>query len=407
MRRFVIYLLAALVVGGALGTLMQRDSGYVLVSYDRMSIETSVWAALFALAALYLVTRGLIYLAIRFFKSRGELKGWNQRRRERGAHRQTVRGLLRLGEGDWAAARSNLVRAAPAAETPLINYLSAARAANELGDGKNRDQYLKAAQESTPGSEIAVSLTRAELQLANGEIEQALATALALRRKSPRHPRLLAVLRDCYVALGDWTAVIDLLAGLRKTMSDDALLELTRQAWTARVGEGQSAVELEDRWETLPKELRGDVELVTAYAEALLQVDATDAAEKLLRRILSHDWDDNLAHIYGRIRSSDPKRQRKAAEGWVKKRPDSAVALLTLGRVCMMNEAWSDAREHLEASLAQTRSAEAHGELGRLFLATGEVERGAEYLALALSERGTVVPNLPLPGVGSGDAEDD
>jgi HemY protein len=403
-RRFVLYVLLALVVGGVLGTLMRRDSGYVLVSYDRLSVETSVWAALFTLVALYFVTRGVIYLATRFFRTGGELKDWNQRRRERGARRQTIRGLLRLGEGDWAAARKSLLAAAPEAETPLVNYLSAARAANELDDSDGRDEYLIAAQETTPCSQIAVSLTRVELQLAKGQVEQALATALELRKESPRHPKVLSLLRDCYVAAEDWPAVIDLLGGLKKTMSDEALLALTRKAWTARVeaaqkedGAAQSAGELEDLWSSLPKELRSDVALVTAYTEALLNVDAIDAAEAQLRRVLNHDWDDGLAGLYGRIRSSDPKHQRKAAEGWLKQRRENAIALLTLGRLNMMNEEWIEARKHLEASLDSAASADVYGELGRLCMALGEVERGAEYLALSLGESGAVVPDLPLP----------
>jgi HemY protein len=392
---------------------MQRDSGYVLVSYDRLSVETSVWSALVALVALYLVTRGLVYLTARFFRTGGDFKGWNQRRRERGARRKTIRGLLRLGEGDWAAARRSLVTAAPEAETPLINYLSAARAANELDDSEGRDEYLRAAQESTPGSQIAVASARAELQLAKGQVEQALATALDLHGESPRHPKVLTLLRDCYVAAEDWPAVIDLLGGLKKTMSGDALLELTRRAWTARVeaagkedGAADSAGELEDLWASVPKELRSDVALVTTYAQALLDADAKDTAEAQLRRALNHDWNDGLAGIYGRLRSSDPKRQRKAAEGWLKKRPDNAVALLTLGRLNMMNEEWIEARKHLEASLDSAASADVYGELGRLYMALGEVERGAECLALSLGESGIVVPDLPLPDAPSTETDE-
>ena len=62
MRRVLIYLVIALVVGGAVGTLMSRDPGYVLVSYADMSLETSLWFALLALIVGYFLLRFIIGL---------------------------------------------------------------------------------------------------------------------------------------------------------------------------------------------------------------------------------------------------------------------------------------------------------------------------------------------------------
>ena len=62
MRRVLTYLVVALVVGGAVGTLMSRDPGYVLVSYENMSLETSLWFALLALIVGYYLLRVVIGL---------------------------------------------------------------------------------------------------------------------------------------------------------------------------------------------------------------------------------------------------------------------------------------------------------------------------------------------------------
>ena len=82
-----------------------------------------------------------------------------------------------------------------------------------------------------------------------------------------------------------------------------------------------------------------------------------------------------------------------AAEGWLKERPNDPRLLLTLGRISLMNEAWSKAREYFETSLRLARSREVYGELGRLCVALGESERGGEYLARATVD----LPSLPLP----------
>jgi uncharacterized protein HemY len=58
-----------------------------------------------------------------------------------------------------------------------------------------------------------------------------------------------------------------------------------------------------------------------------------------------------------------------------------------------MNGQWEKAREYLELSLRMARSPQVYGELGRLCLALGESDRGAEYLRLA----NPGLPDLPMP----------
>src|SRR4051794_17525153 len=121
MRRLLIVLVLALVVGGAVGTLMARDPGYVLISYDEMSFETSLWFALLALIAGYFVLRALLWIASRIVRSGAGVASWQQNRRARVAQARTMRGLMLLGEGDWIAARKALLADAQQLEAPLIN----------------------------------------------------------------------------------------------------------------------------------------------------------------------------------------------------------------------------------------------------------------------------------------------
>mgnify|MGYP001820504021 FL=1 len=97
--------------------------------------------------------------------------------------------------------------------------------------------------------------------------------------------------------------------------------------------------------------------------------------------------------LYGLATGADPERQLVVAEGWVKEKPNDPKLLLTLGRICLMNQAWPKAREYFETSLRLQRSPEVYGELGRLCVAMGDSERGGEYLAHAT----VPLPALPLP----------
>ena len=146
----LLLLLIALMFGGLLGALVIRDPGYVLLAYDEMAVETSLWFAVLLLIVIYFAIRALVFLALRLGRGPVRVRSWSQSRRSRAAQEQTVKGLLLLAEGDWSAARHRLEDAAPRVSTPLVNYLNAARAAHSMGDLAGRDELLRKAQEADP-----------------------------------------------------------------------------------------------------------------------------------------------------------------------------------------------------------------------------------------------------------------
>lgn len=392
MRLAVVTLLAVLVLGALVGVLVARDPGYVLVAYDRMAVETSLWFALVALLAGYLLLRGL-WLVVRWIGGSGtSLKLWSQQRRSRVAQEQTERGLVLLAEGQFAEARKRLESAAPRVQAPLLNYLGAARAAHRSGDLRGRDELLHTAHESAAGSALAVGLTQAELQRADGQWEPCLATLLQLKRREPRHVEVLRMLAECYRHLHDWQAVLELMDDLRKqrVLSDDALRELQLEAWQKRLQSTRDDPLV--LWKAVPRELKREPALAAAAAAALAALDRSAQAEPLLRSALEQTWHADLLNLYGTL-AGDPARQLVVAEGWLKERPNDPDLLLALGRISLMNRAWARAREYLEASLRLRRSAAAQAELGRLCAALGDAQRGAELLAQSVDS----LPDLPLP----------
>lgn len=391
MKLGLLLLVVAVVLGGLIGTLVVRDPGYVLISYGDRALETSLWFALALLAALYLSIRFLIWLISRTTSSTGRFGNWLRRRKGRQARQQTVQGLLLMAEGQWANARKVLVSSAREVGTPLINYLSAARAAHELGDAEGRDELLRLAHESTPGSRFAVGLTQAELQKNAAQWEQSLATLLQLKSTSPRHPQVLLMLAEVYEQLADWQALIELLPELkkRKVLVDAEFNTLAERAWVLRLGQGSAP----DLWNDVPKDLKKTPAVLAAHARALAAAGDSAGAETALRSALRDLWDPTLIGLYGEITGAEPERQLLAAEGWLKERPNDPDLLLALGRICLMNGEWAKAREYFETSLRLQRSPEIYGELGRLCVSLGDAERGGEYLAHA-----TVgLPDLPMP----------
>jgi HemY protein len=410
-RRALIYLVVALVVGGAVGTLMARDPGYVLVTYRDMSFETSLWFALFALIGGYLILRVVVWIGVRIMRSGAGVAAWQQNRRSRIAVERTTRGLVLIGEGDWNGARKALLADAENVDSSLINYLGAARAANEIGDSEQRDALLQQAAESTAGSTLAVALIRAELQMAAGQVREAVETLLAAKSGSPNHPRVLRLLAECYERSGDWGELLALAPELHRRggmPADQWHASLRRWAigffqHPPAGAAAEVAQQLIDQWNALDKDVRSDPELIAACVSALLDVDANAAAESTLSKALKQDWHDNLVALYGRVRLEPADRQIATAEGWLKARPNDPTLLLALGRIALSMRDWTKAREYLEASLKQRRSAEVYGELGRLCLAVGERARATELLAQAVELDGRL-PKLPLPDAAQLDA---
>jgi len=393
MKVGLLVLAIAVVLGGLVGTLVVRDAGYVLVSYDDFAVETSLWFAVLMLLGLYFLIRFTVFLSTRLLRGGGNFGTWNRRRKVRGARQQTVQGLLLMAEGQWAEAKKLLVMAATEVRSPLINYLNAARAAHELSDVEGRDDLLRKAHETTPGSRFAVALTQAQLQMSIGQWEQCLATLLQLRSEAPKHTLVMTMLASCYEELHDWQALIEMIPVLKKTkaLATDEIDQLQLLAWTHRLEAEKT--DLEGVFGSVPKELRRRGTLVVHYAQMLLANGNVRQAETVVRTALEHTWDDALVELYGRIVSSDVARQLIVAEAWLKARPNDAGLLLCLGRICLMNQQWAKAREYLEVSLRLLRNPAVYGELGRLCSALGDVSRGSEYLSQTLGD----LPELPLP----------
>jgi len=388
----LILVLTVAVLGGLLGTFLVRDPGYVLITYDTWVLETSIWVAL---VLLFVLLGGLFFIGFtirRIVAGQIRFAGWASSRKLRNARSQTVRGLLVMAEGRWADAQKLLLNAAPRVETPLINYLNAARAAHELGQRDVRDNHLLQAQESTPGAKFAVTLTQAEFQIEDGQFEQALAALLQLRARAPKQGAVLTMLAECYVGLADWDALRPLLGELKKNsgMGKERLAQLEKQVWSALL---LSAPDARAAWKKLPKALRGDADLLREW---VAQVDASqhpDDAEFAMRTLLDVAWDPLIVAQYGLVRSSDVSKQLAAAKGWAKAHANDAHLMLTLGRLNLMNKSFDQARENFEASVRVAPSQAAYGELGRLCIAQGDERRGTDYLVKSLEG----LADLPLP----------
>ncbi len=406
MMRLVIILVVALLLGLGLSLGLQYDLGYIRISLGNYLVETNFWVGVVLLVVLTLALMLLISAVRRLTRGTGAVTHWLARSQKRRARRRTTEGLLALAEGNWPHARKKLESSAEQADTPLINYLAAAQAASEAGDHDAVDELLRKAFESTPGSDLAVGITQAQLQLNANRLEQALATLVRLRKQAPHHPFVLKLLKNTYLRLEDWRELSKLLPELRKRqLGDPAELDrLERTVWhnllhraaeECRRQGNQDLSTLTRLWDELPSSMRRDEHTIRVYTELLAKAGQEAQAETLLRKVLRNHWSDELIHLYGRICGSKPDEQLLAAERWLQDRPNNPELLLALGRLSLRNELWGKARDYFETSLHLRRSQETLAELSRLNAHMGDEDASMRLMQGLVKETG--LPELPMP----------
>lgn len=288
------------------------------------------------------------------------------------------------------------MRSVKDSDLPLLNYLSAARAAQKLDAPERRDHYLAMAHENRKDASFAVQVTQAELQLAHEQFEQSLATLIHLRSISPKHPHVLYLLMVLYEKLKSWGDLKELLPALRKqkVVPERELKALEMRLHSELLGiaaKQGKAEKLRGSWQHVPRDLRQEEELIDDYARHLIRLEQHDSAESLLREAIRRHWNMEFVYLYGLVKCENPAKQLSHAEAWLKGHEHNPVLLLTLGRLSLANELWGKARSYFEASLGAGSRSETYTELGRLLEQLEEPDEARECfrkgLLLAAEEK--------------------
>ena len=381
--KLLIYILAIFFIAVIAGLLAQQDPGYVLIGRGFQTIEISL--SLFV--TLQILLFASIYFLIRFVSQtwgmKQKLRSWREHSRSKKARDSLRRGLIELAQGRWKQAERALVRHVDDYDMPLLNYLSAARAAQKLDAPERRDHYLSAALKSMPEADMAVELTQAELQIAHNQLEQALATLVHLRTIAPKHTHVLLLLSKIYEQLKSWGDLESLLPDLKKhkVIDNEEYERIAKTVYYELLGfagDASNKTRLYEVWQRMPKHLHDDKHLITHYAQQLVKLEDYDRCESLLRDAIKHHWDNKLVHLYGKTKSSMPEKQLHTAQSWLKGKENNPELLLCLGRLSIYNKLWGQARSFLESSLGYGPKAETYKELAMLLEQMDEKDAAAD-----------------------------
>ncbi len=370
---FLVILFAAVFVGLKIA----EDPGYVLFAYQHWTVEMPLW---FAVSGFILILFGL-YLLHHFFNSVDSSwtawKVWLSMRRKHKAYNKTNRGLIELIEANWKTAENLFMEGVDQAEAPLINFLGAAKAAHERNAYDKQDVYLRKAYDISPQTHVAVGLIQAQFQLSQGKLEQALSTLNQLHHQAPKQKLVLKLLERVYVQLGDWKNLLKLIPILYKekliTQEQMTLLEVKvyQELFVATV-KVPTVNAVKDLWRTLSRTLQKNSTIVLSYVQQLSRFSEMQTEiEELIIAVLKHQWSPELVEKYGLL-NTNPVKQLKIAEGWLKQYGPQSMLFLTLARLSISCKIWGKAKQYFESSLKTAPIPAAYIEYGNLLVQLGE-----------------------------------
>lgn len=389
--KLLITIVIALAIAALIGLAATNNEGFIVFSIADWTIETSVNFFFVCVLLFFIVFYIVVRTFIRIGSAKQDYKKYKQRKDTEHNSECLTDGMTALIEGDWRKAEGLLKKGAKYSKNPTINYLCAARAAQQQGAVDRRDKYLSLAHQLNESSAPAsVGITQAKLQHDQNQCEQALATLTKLHEDDPKQAEVNRMLLTSHIDMQEWDKVLELLPLLRKrsALSADMIKAYELQAYAgllADAGKKKDELHLSKTWLFIPKRLRAEYFLIDVYVQQRLQFNNHHDSEILLRKAIYKDWDERLVRLYGLVKGKNLPEQLEFAESLLKKRPNDPTLLLTLGRLCVSNRLWGKARSYFEQCTEYDKSPELFYELAQLLQnQLNEPELASNYHRLGL-----------------------
>lgn len=384
---FPLVLLSSVGYGAFIGSQFLtslNSAGYVLIGIEQWSIETS----LFVFLGILIVVFFALYISLRLLGWTFRLPKQIRKRVETNkiniSQQALIKGLVDSAEGNWENAEEILIKNASNSATPLIHYLTAARAAQSRGAIDKRDEYLQFAAQHANDAEIAVGLTQAELNLSGEQYSEALETLTRLHSMDSKHANVLRLLHLTYQKLGDWEALRSLMPSLttQKVLMEAELKLVETEVFSnllKQAAEKKDKEALQTLWAEMPLSIKVVRGVAAIYFAAMIDVGAGANIEQELVKNLSANWNRTLLILFGNIQSMDPVLQIETAERWLIGHANDAILLMVLGKLSSQRNDYIKAARYLKQSITLEPNVQSYRLLGDLALAQGDANTASQF----------------------------
>ena len=335
------------------------------------NFEISSTNLLIAFLAAFIVFYIVVWLLKSVLGARRNFRKYRDTRLSAKAGQELTQGLVQFTSGHWEEAEELLLRNVDHAETPLLNYLAAARAAHMQESYDRRDEYLKKVSQNGDGARIAVAVSQADMQLDSRQVEQARATLVHLLELSPGHPYANKLLAKVYFKQEDWKLLFELLPQLdkQKLLKDE---DKKKFEVVALKGIFESAAlkkdpaELNGLWKKLPTVVKNKPIAILNYCNALIASGDIKHGEKMLLAAINKNWDASLVERFGEIEHENLNKSIQSAEKWLQDHDNSPELLLCLARLYRNNKLWGKSSYFYESGLNMAPNTAAYLEFAEL-----------------------------------------
>ena len=289
-------------------------AGFILSHAETVTITWGSWGNfeisstnfLIVFLAAFIVFYFIVWLLKSIFAVQRNVRRYRDTRLSTKAGQELTQGLVQFTSGHWEEAEELLLRNIDYAETPLLNYLAAARAAHMQESYDRRDGYLKKVSQNGEGARIAVAVSQADMQLDSQQVEQARATLVHLLELSPGHPYANKLLAKVYFKQEDWKHLFELLPMLDKQKllkdADKKKFEVVAlKGIFDSVALKKEPATLNALWRKLPAVVKAKPIAILNYCNALIVSGDVKHGEKMLLAALNKHWDISLVERFGEI----------------------------------------------------------------------------------------------------------
>ena len=360
----VLFLMIALLAGLVAGPYLSGQQGYVRIetanNIIEMSITTLVIFFVIALAIIY----GLEWIIIRFLRlSRGSYNWFSRRKRVR-AQKQTLEGLVKMNEGDYAKAEKLIGKNAKHSAEPVLNLIKAAEAAQQRGDEFSANRYLIEATELAGSDNLLVEIARTRILLQQNKLPAARSSVDSLLEMSNRNKEVLKLAVDIYLRSKAYQALDEILDSVENSglFSTEEFQELRTQTENGLLDEKMNEEGVDGLlawWDNLPRRRRNNIDLKVGLIQRLIDCNDHESAAEFTLEILKKIGDNTpigkaLCTQITRLQPEDNSKLIKLVAKRAKRAGDVEKCCINraLGYLYVRNNEFSQAAEVFKKVIA-------------------------------------------------------
>src|ERR1700742_5167891 len=109
----LIWIFILLLAAVFIGIQLNRDPGYLFISINEWTLETTLWFALLVCLIVFLIFHVFFTLISKITHIPAWFRQWRAKKRTLNAQNKTRQGLIEFSEGYWSQAKNHLIKALP------------------------------------------------------------------------------------------------------------------------------------------------------------------------------------------------------------------------------------------------------------------------------------------------------